>query len=155
MSVFISAYIWHLSQNGLPKSYIWPHLVRKACPSLTSDLILSERPSTHIWPCVTHRARMTQHLYPIMCKNITSKRLCTYIRTHRFRKAHHSHLTMCKHIAPEWISTYIRSCASTSHRKGSALTSNPILSERHNTYIQPCVNTSHQKGSQSQTEDSW
>ena len=37
-----------LSQNGPRSSYIWPHLVRKAFPALTFNLILLERPSTHI-----------------------------------------------------------------------------------------------------------
>ena len=52
-----------LSQNGPPNTYIWScrnqnyNHIRKACPTLTSDHVgthpttLSERPSTHIWPC--------------------------------------------------------------------------------------------------------
>ena len=76
-----------LSQNGPPSSYIWPHLVRKAFPALTSDLILSERPSTHIWPCVNTSRQNGSAL------------ISNHVRTHYIGRALHLHPTMCKHTA--------------------------------------------------------
>ena len=118
MEVFFSAYIWHISQNGLPSSYIWPPLVRKAHPALTYNLILSKRPSTHIWPCVN-----------TSCQN-GSTLISDHVWTHHIERDLHLHPTMCKHTTSEGLCTYIWPCANTLHRKGTTLTFDHVRTHR-------------------------
>ena len=92
----------------------------KKGPTLTSDLILSERISTYIWSCVSTSHRKGSALTSNL---ILSERHCTYIWHHLVGKDLHLHLTS--------------SC-----QKGSALTSNLILLERCCTYIWSCGNQS-------------
>ena len=156
-------------QKGTPNTHIWPHLVRKAHHShptsscqkgstLTFDPLLSERHSTHIWPCVN---TSHQNGSALISDLILSKRLCTYIRPcsktpyrkgsalivdhawkHRIEKAQHLHSTMLERTASKGLYTYIQPCSKAPHRKG--MHSHLIMEE--------IIPPSHQNGPHSQTE---
>ena len=114
-----------LSQNGPPNSYIWPHLVRKARPALTSNLILSERPSTHIWPCVNTSCQNGSALTSDL---ILSERHNTHIWPCVNTLRQNGSALTSDLILSERLYTYIRPCVNTSHRKG--MHSHPtVLSE--------------------------
>ena len=98
-----------LSQKGLHSSYIWPHLVRKACPALTSDLILSETLRTYIRSCAStsHRKcyalrsnpilseRHNTHIWPWVntSRQNGSALISDHVKAHRIGKALHLHPT--------------------------------------------------------------
>ena len=115
----------------------------KYSPFAQERLILSERPNTHIWPCVnkSHQNGST----------LTSD----HVRTHHIERDLHLHSTMCEHTAskglsvPDWGFLVTDQVPPFSQRMASALISDQvgthpsITLEWSWTHIWSCKTTSH------------
>ena len=113
-------YIWssgNVSLNHIKMArhlylIMWEHISQSPHngSTLTSDLILLERPGTHIWPCVK---KLHQNGLAL---------ISDHVWTHRIEKDLHLYPTMFENTTSEGLSTYSRPCLKAPHQKGSALT---------------------------------